>query len=77
MEQVGVGLIVLLAIFTWMAWRSNIESNLSWEKMRRTLTPTDYGSIGWKVSTVKGLIEQATYPTFENGYYHNLIHGGR
>lgn len=78
-EQVGMGVIVLFLILDWMAWKSNRDSDRNWERMRRELTPTNYGesSISWKTFYSKRLME-GLYPalsdakSFEDGYYHAL-----
>lgn len=82
MEQIGTGLIVLLVIFNWMAWRSNVEANLSWERMRRDLFGNYMSSIPWKGEAIKAFYSQRLLEHlvpakgWDDGYAHSVI-GGR
>jgi hypothetical protein len=77
MNDILIGLLILAAtsLLPITAYRSNLRSDASWERMRRELTPT----LQYDPSTPKAFYSKK-FPALnhasahDNGYYHTLMH---
>lgn len=87
MEPIGIGIIVLFVIFDWMAWKSNKQSDINWERMRRELVPVpvDNSPMGIKTFYSQSLLKRLSpaldqtqrdlikYRDFDSGYSHSMV----
>jgi hypothetical protein len=81
MNELLIGLLILAAasLLPISAYRSNLRSNASWERMRHQLTPTRYLSMPGPEFYSKQLVDRLSdalnhAADFENDYYHALVH---